>query len=170
MTGVPVGESASQLLAIAGEYGFEVTDAQLRNWHLRGLLPRPIQMHPYGVVGSQAIYPPGTKFQLIVLCNLHRQFPRSLKKCAQGLWWRGFPVEGTNGRERLRRLSVAYKRASKKLSLSILENQIVDGPGNNENLIQTLRNLRTPNSFFRQTRKRLRTPDLRICWVGPASR
>jgi hypothetical protein len=71
--------------------GEPLTAAKLARWHRYGVLPRPVQRGRL-TGGSETVYPPGTKPQLVALCDLLAR-RRSLRAAAWTLWWQGYPVE-----------------------------------------------------------------------------
>lgn len=77
-----------QLLTAARRQGCKVSADQLKRWRRAELIPRPIQTHPTGQLGSQATYPPGTLTRLLAVCELRKRF-RRLERIRFELWWSG---------------------------------------------------------------------------------
>jgi hypothetical protein len=83
-------ESKQDLLRLAHEHSYDVSETQLARWHRAGLLPRPLQQAYAG--GSRTIYPAGTGEQFLYLCKL-RTHERRFSSLAWQLWWEGYRVD-----------------------------------------------------------------------------
>lgn len=79
-----------QLLKLAREAGFEVSERRLEDWRYRRLLPRPARA---GSVGKAPrwLYPQGTDQQLLELCRL-RAITKDIDSIRVGLWVAGYPI------------------------------------------------------------------------------
>ena len=88
---VPQGETKQELLQAAEPYG--VTEQQLARWHRKGLIPKPEQISLGKGHGSLSVYLPGTKQQLLALCEIHiRGREKRIPYVAWPLWWAGYDV------------------------------------------------------------------------------
>ncbi|MDQ2745593.1 MAG: hypothetical protein M3Z66_25335, partial [Chloroflexota bacterium] len=86
------GETKEDLLA-AMEGRHPLTHRQLARWHRKGLLPQPTQVSLGKGLGSQSVYPAGTRLQLEALCRIHfTDGERRMPYVARRLWWEGFDV------------------------------------------------------------------------------
>lgn len=87
--------TTEQLLAAIALDGHETpSEAQLKRWAARGLLPRSVQHHPPGRPGSTTRWPPGTLGRLSALLD-HHEHERRLDRLAFKLWWDGHGIEPT---------------------------------------------------------------------------
>lgn len=87
------GPTARDLMRIAREHGFRVTEHQLERWRGAGLLPRPQERPGQGYGrGRVGIYPAGTEKQLLALLDLRKR-DRRLEKIGWGLFQQGFPLK-----------------------------------------------------------------------------
>ena len=96
--------------------GKPLTSARLARWHRYGVLPRPVQRGRL-VGGSETLYPPGTKAQLVALYDLLAK-RRSLKAAAWALWWHGYPVEMKRIRQQLQEGVDEWQKDLETLSLT----------------------------------------------------
>lgn len=81
----------SELIAIAQENGYSISETQLARWHRYGLLPSPRQKSLGRGRGTTSLYPFSTKAQLLALLEIHER-ERRLAHVGWQLWWRGFVV------------------------------------------------------------------------------
>jgi hypothetical protein len=140
--GLPKGARAADMLARARAAGFEVSERQLKRWHLEGLMPRPVQNWIEGSSGSSSTYPTGSGDQLIALCLVGKRFGRS-QDIGWWLWWLGFPVDGKFWLKRLRSLAALFDtKLSGKFRLATRGDRGRD-----------LKTRRTRNVIFRRLRK-----------------
>lgn len=106
------GISRADVLAYARARGVVVTSAQLDRWRKAGLLPsperRPLQRPRRG---TEAIYPPNTGAQLVVVANQLLSH-RSLGEALWGLWWDGYAISILHLRHRLDQLLTQLERFS----------------------------------------------------------
>jgi hypothetical protein len=84
-------QSSHNLLALAQEQGYKVSQTQLARWHRAGLLPKPAQFAQGKGRGTRSLYPEGTGVQFLLLCELHVH-ERRLSHLGWQLWWAGYPV------------------------------------------------------------------------------
>jgi hypothetical protein len=73
----PYLEKAADILTCARAKGFGVSPRQIAEWHRRGLLEKPKQMHIRG--GTETRYPCGTCHQLQVLLHLMSKHKRNFE-------------------------------------------------------------------------------------------
>jgi hypothetical protein len=144
VTGPAARETADDIITCAAAAGFAVTRRQLTRWHYQGWIPRPQQVWIDGRPGSEATYPAGTRFQVVVLCSIRKEFGRSIN-VGWLLWWLGFSVHQKHWKALLRREALRYDETIPQLNRLIKQG---------ENL-ESLRTLRVRNVVFRQLRKRI---------------
>ncbi len=110
------GETRDGLIELARVNGYEISAAQLRRWHLAGLLPRPEQEHLSRGRGTRSIYPAGTGEQLVALCELHLgRGEKRLDRVAWRLWWRGHDVSMEQVRIFLEKVAAELDRLMEQL-------------------------------------------------------
>jgi hypothetical protein len=85
-------EKSTELLALARQKGYPISELQLVRWHRAGLLPRPQQQPLKEGRGTCSLYPSGTGEQLLLLCSL-RVHERRLSQLGWQLWMAGYRVE-----------------------------------------------------------------------------
>jgi hypothetical protein len=103
------GETAADLLTFIQQHNLSLTADQLRRLHLEGVIARPLQDHPEGMIGSETVYPKGTGDLLLAICSLHPQ-KRSLAALAWQLWWEGHPIPLARIRADLRKTAQEWER------------------------------------------------------------
>ena len=83
--------SPADIIRIACNSDFTVSDAQLHRWRSRGLIPRPKVRRLGRGRGTASFYPVGTDLQVIALCELLTTI-RNLDLAAMALFFQGYPV------------------------------------------------------------------------------
>lgn len=87
----PYLEKAADIVACARAKGFDVSPRQVAEWHRRGLLERPKQMHIKG--GTETRYPCGTCQQLQVLLHLRKKYKRDFEMIGWLMVMGGYRVD-----------------------------------------------------------------------------
>jgi len=104
MSDTLAGQLVAEVIAEAAVHGFTVTESQLVRWHREGLLPPIGQAIPRRFLGrgrgSETVYPPGTGGQVTALCHALAE-NRKLSRAGWQLWWRGYTVAPSFGRDPL---------------------------------------------------------------------
>ncbi len=109
------GETSAYLLTFIEQHNLSLTADQLRRLHLEGLIARPFQDHPEGMIGSETVYPKGTGDLLLAICLL-RQQKRSFTTIAWQLWRDGHPTPLARIRADLRKTAAEWERLRRALS------------------------------------------------------
>jgi hypothetical protein len=89
-----LGPTVGELMTVAEEHGYSVTQSQIDRWHKHKprLLPRRKQLHIPGVRGSEGRYPPEAVEQFLALCQFHKA-RKKLDEAGFWLWWHGYDVD-----------------------------------------------------------------------------
>lgn len=109
-------ESREDLLELVRGRGYPVTESQLARWHRAGLIPRPEQRSLGRGRGTQTVYPPSTRKQLLRLCEIH--FGDGVKRLPHvgwQLWWEDHGVSFDLIRSFLDRIAISVDKELKNL-------------------------------------------------------
>ena len=85
------GIPRADIIRVACNSDFTISDAQLHRWRSRGLIPRPKIRRLGRGRGTASFYPVGTDLQVIALCELLAT-TRNLDLAAMALFFQGYPV------------------------------------------------------------------------------
>lgn len=83
--------TTNDLIKIASENGYKITQNQTYRFYGRGLIPKPELINLGGRQGTKAIFPEGTDKQLLELCRIRKKSKDTLY-IAWNLWIKGFDV------------------------------------------------------------------------------
>src|SRR5687768_8962225 len=109
------GLTAKDLVRIASEHGYRVSEHQLERWRGAGLLPRAVERPGKGYgKGRVGIYAEGTDEQLLALLRATKE-GRKKELWAWKLWLQGFPVTDVIRRQLYDHFSAWEKRAVRDL-------------------------------------------------------
>jgi len=105
------GEATAEVLLAdpgARVRGKPVSPTQLARWHREGYLPKPTRRGLGRGRGTVSIYPPGTREQLLALCDFLSK-ERDAEKVAWRMWWAGYPVTSSFARTWLERAAQMWE-------------------------------------------------------------
>lgn len=103
-------EPTESLITTAAAHGHRVTPVMLKKWRDAGIIPRPQQRSLGRDRGTVALYPAGTRAQLLRLLSIRAEASRfNVEHALWRLWWEGFPIEPTRIRALLEQQLGAFE-------------------------------------------------------------
>src|SRR5215217_901657 len=109
------GITREELLALPEAHGYDdFTEHKLTRWRHEGLIQRPEQRSLGRGHGTETIYPPDTREQLLALCAIHAN-ERRLDYVAWHLWWAGYDVSSEPVRRFIASVVAEWDKQAQKL-------------------------------------------------------
>jgi hypothetical protein len=115
-------EKAADIIACVRAKGFKVSPRQIAEWHRRGLLEKPQQVHIKG--GTETRYPCGTCQQLQVLLHLRRTYKRDFEMIGWLMTMGGYRVDGLYWQKPLKDFIADWKRVRESCATTSDDDEI----------------------------------------------